>query len=242
MLMYGQDVVGSGVNPGQLSGLQTWYDASNAAYLTLSATAITQMLDRSGNGNHTAVQGTGTARPTWTANQQNGLPAAVFDGGDTLVLPAGLLTIPTGNNTIFTVSKRTTADAFIRRIITIGASGSTRTEVGYTATANTVDYQSRNASGSMVAATGFTETNSIITSAYRSGTTQSISVNGGAATTNANGADATGITEGAIGANSLGNSLFLIGAVSEILIYNRALTTAEIAQVESYLNSKWRTF
>jgi len=225
-------------SPVQIPSLQAWYDFSDSNYLTLVSTAITQALDRSGNGSHTAVQGTATARPTFTTGSQNGLPVAVFDGGDTLALPSALYAITNGNSTIFTVAKRTTETASQECVLVFSQTGVTRTnQLTFSGTSGSVLYRN-NTVANDVTATGNTNTNYSILYGRHSGTTQAISVNNGTEVTNTNATNASTTDMATIGA-SQGTALYLTGGIAEILVYNRALTAAEIVQVNRYLSNKW---
>lgn len=230
MLLWGQKPFSAT----QVPSLQAWYDFSNSAYLTLVSTAITQALDRSGNGNHTDVQATTTKRPTWAAAQLNGLSTATFDGGDTLALPSALYTLANGNNTVFTVSQ--TGSGTNARIITLSEAGSSRLYVG-NASATAVEYQSSTSVGVGPNVTANPNIYNLFTG-FRSGTTQSISVDGGTAATNTGGLDESGVDAAFIGSRA-DTGLYLTGGIAEILIYNRALSVAEINQVELYLANKW---
>ncbi len=216
-------------------GLTSWYDASDPAYLTLASTAITQFLDRSGNGNPTLVQSTGTARPTLTAAALNGRSVASFDGGDTLVLPSAIYSIANGNNTIFSVAKR---NAGVATEIIISGSEAASSRCSLRFGNGTIDFISNTTAGTGVVSFATTTTNYNVITAFRSGTTQSITANGGTPTTDANGASESGVDAWAIGSLA-GSANFLTGSIAEILIYNRALTAAEIVQVELYLANKW---
>lgn len=236
---FGSGRRGGGGNSPIRAGLQAWYDFTNAAYLTLASTAITQALDRSGKGNNTAVQGTGTARPTFTAAQINGLSSATFDGGDQLVLPAAIYNLPASSDiTIITVSKQATASGVQETVIS-SSSSSTRMAVLYRSTASTVGFLSNDSGGGVLTNTATTTNFNILTN-IRSGTTQSLAVNNGTAATNTNATNVTGITIGYIGCGgaSPGNQ-FITGTISEILIYNRVLSIAEITQVNMYLANKY---
>lgn len=217
-------------------GLRAWYDASHASYLSLSGAAITQFLDRSGNGNHTGVQGTSTARAQHAASQINGLPAATFDGGDGYDLPSALYSIPNGANTVFAVAKRTSEDASIDGIFSLREAGNARLVLFYLNTAGNISYRS-NQGGTVVSQSGNTNTNFQILHGRRSGTTQAVTANGQAETTDTNGLDESGCDGGRIGEGSTG--LYLTGSLAELLIYNRSLSVREIAQVERYLSNKY---
>ena len=220
-------------------GLQAWYDFSQSSYLTLSSAAITQALDRSGNGNHTAVQATGTARPTFDATGLNGKGVATFDGGDFLTLPSALYTIPSGDNTLFIVSKRTSEDGTFDSPLCMGENGVNNGYVMlYSNVAGSCLFRNRQVGGSLATTTGDTNTDFQILRGRREGTTQGMSVNGGTEATLTTATDPTTVDIGYIGATAV-SSLFLTGEIAEILIYNRSLTTAEISLVNTYLNNKW---
>lgn len=63
--------------PASLTGLRSWYDASNAASITSSGGAVSQWNDLSGNGYH-LVQGTGANQPITGTTTINGLNVIVF--------------------------------------------------------------------------------------------------------------------------------------------------------------------
>ncbi len=218
-----------------LDGMQAWYDTGDSRYMTLSSTAITQLLDRSGKGNNTDVQ-VGAARPTWTANQYGSLSAAVFDGvANYLVLPAALYSIPNGNNTLFVVSK-SASDSTQQRTITMAKAGSGRFLHEYSGTAGTSVFSSRNTNTGGVSISGVTKANANIFACYRSGTTLSISVNGGAEVTNTNGVDEPGVDAAYIGTNSNASGTFLNGSFLNMILYNRTLSSAEIMYMNRYLS------
>lgn len=70
------------------SELKLWYDGDHTV---LSGSAITQLLDRSSNGNDSVVQSTSTKRPS-SVNTLNGLTTMTFDGGDCIQTPSISLT------------------------------------------------------------------------------------------------------------------------------------------------------
>lgn len=220
------------------SGLTLWLDASDTSTITSSGGAVSQWNDKSGNGNN-ATQGTGSAQPGTGAVTKNGKNVLTFDGGDFLSLPSGLYSIPNGDNTIFYVSTCTdeSADRFI--LTMIGAANAERLLCYSTSIAGVQGY--RNVStNNPVTRTGITKANYNIFTQFLSGTTQSISVNNGTAGTNTSGVNAVA-TIATIGAykNSGFTGNYQLGNIAEIIIYNRALTAAEIIQVNRYLSNKW---
>lgn len=223
---------------GGARSLAVWYDASDAAFLTLASTAITQMLDRSGNARHTAVQATAGKRPTFNATGQNSKGIATFDGGDILAMPSALYTVPAGANTVFVVSKRASEDATNDTIWEM-ASTATSTFFGlYASTSGAISFKNRITAAGTINSTGNTNTNFNIITTSRTGTTQAISVNAGTEATNANAEDVGTITSASLGSNTA-ETLQLNGAIAEFIMYNRLLSVAEKKQVQKYLSSKW---
>jgi hypothetical protein len=226
------------VTPTDIQGLQAWYDTTSDDYLTLDGTAITQMLDRSGQGNDTGVQGTASSRPTRALSQINGLQAATFDGGDVLSIPSALYSIPDGDNTIILVSKRTSEDGTTDSILGFRDGAVGKLVIFYDTVSGILRYRSNDTGTNNVTSTGNTNTDFNISTAYRDGVTQSLSINGGVAQTDANGSDATGIDGAVIGEGST-SAFPLAGVIAEILIFNRALTSTEIDNINTYLSNKY---
>jgi hypothetical protein len=68
--------------PQPVSGMSVWYDASDASTFTYSSSnIISQWADKSGNSRN-ATQGTTSQQPTRQTNVINGLPVVRFDGSN----------------------------------------------------------------------------------------------------------------------------------------------------------------
>ena len=233
MLLWGQDAF----MPTQRPDLKLWLDAYDASTITESGLAVSQWNDKSGQGNH-ATQGTGSAQPTYAPNTLNGKAVLTFDGGDFLDIPSGLYTIPNGDNTVFVVSKRNTETGSQEQLLTFVQTGvAARLGIQYPATAGRVSYFNQFNGGTAPENTGNTNTNYQILTGFRSGTTQSISVNGNTAVSNAD-ATSSALTD-VIYLGSSQGILYLTGGIAEVLIYARALSAAEIIMVNTYLSRKW---
>ena len=163
---------------GGATGLLAWYDTSSSSYLTLDSTAITQMLDRSGNSNNTDVQATGTKRPTFNSTGLNSLGTAEFDGGDTLELPSALYTIPSTENTVVCVAKRTSEDATVDSMVTMSEAGATRFDLAFDSTSGQLNYRSNDSASGDVQKSGATNTGfQIIIGRRNTSTAQGINYN-----------------------------------------------------------------
>lgn len=217
-----------------IPGVRAWYDAS-----TTSAGAVSSWTDKSGNGNH-ATQGTGAKQPVSTANQLAGKNALIFTGASsqTLILPSRLYTIPNSANTIFCVSKRNTETGAAARIVAIDQSTNFKFVFGYSSVSGAAVFTNSNG-GTTADVTGLTNTNyQILAGSYNGTTGQYMQANNGTPTTNASGVAVATCDNAYIG--SAGDaSRYLTGGIAEIIIYNRALSAAEIIQINRYLANKW---
>lgn len=223
-------------SPASVPGLAAWFDAADIATITESSGAVSQWNDKSGNNYH-LTQGTGASQPGTGSATQNGLNVLTFDGGDHLNMPSGMFTIPNGDNASFAVAKINTEAATTQYLMSRTEAGSVRNYIRFSPTAGNILFHSAATNLGGVSNTGNTNTNHQIISCYRSGTTQSIQVNGDTAATNANGASEPGIDAGTFGSLVAGG--FLTGQIAEYFEYNRAPSADEILSLNFYLSLKW---
>lgn len=81
--------------PGSISGLALWLDASDLTTITESSGAVSQWNDKSGNARHVS-QGTAAQQPTTGSSTLNGLNVISFDGSnDNLRTSNGALELAT---------------------------------------------------------------------------------------------------------------------------------------------------
>lgn len=184
----------------------------------------------------------GSARPTATANQHNGLTGMVFDGvANLLTLSSQFYTIPNNANSILIVAKRNVASGNQQLInMNIGAAPVNDSyKIQYANTAGNIIYQNKSFNASAVTSTGNTTTNyNIIQADFDGSTTQNIRINNGAATTNANGLPVPGINGAAIGGQDEGTQL-LAGVILEIIIANIQWTAAQRLYLTRYLSNRY---
>lgn len=212
-----------------------WYKCE-PTYLTLATLAITQMLDAGGRGNHTAVQGTAAARPTYDATGINSLGVATGDGGDSLSLPAAMYTLPTGSFTIIGVWKRASEDATNDALFGFGVAGVQRTTGFYSATAGTVSFRSKTANTTSISSTGNTNTNFAILHFRRSGTTQEVGVNNITPVTDTNAAGVPSVDSATL---FTGGSFPFTGSLAEVFFLDISATSAQILALKTYLATKY---
>lgn len=246
----GGEWVGGGApawTPADLSGLQLWMDAADAATITdAGGGAVSQWVDKASSLAFT--QGTGGNRPTLVPNAYNGLPTVRFDGADWLATGTnGLLrnapcaslalvamntdrtrvgvalnvSVGTGSSARFVAAALGTAQSFRRRLLYRQADG---------------------ASSSFVYGTPWVDdVLQIETSELNVAADHVLWWDDGAFTgfealpsspANFANTDSTGATIGAA-ADSWG------GDICEIVLVPRVLTTVERGNLEGYLLAKW---
>lgn len=232
------------------SGLIAWYDASDTSTITASGGAVSQWNDKSGNGNN-VTQSTESLKPTTGSVTVNGLNAISFNIDRLL----GSLTpnITSNSLTVFTCGYKDTsasAQTNFSRFASLWNTGLNFAE-DYSGTAGILGYW-RNSS---IGTTDVYRNNAAITSqsyggtynaALRSvfrldGTNVKFWHKSQTPTTGTTSATAVNINSLTIGdANQTASTdSYLTGAICEHLIFNRALTDAEVDDVRGYLADKW---
>ena len=245
--------------PSAYTGLALWFDAADLTTLfqnTAGTTAVTAngqfvqcWKDKSGNSRHATLY-TGTTGPTYSSNGFNGGYAGLlFNGANTSILmtaalfPSTALTTGGSNSTIFAVYNRsgtpvnsgvyglqTTDNTFVLRdpwasagtsILDLG--GATSTTPARVAVTNAV-------------------VGPVVTSAYRSGAgtylyQNTLPLGSNLSSTGTVSATSQGFC---IGGAAVGGPITFTSYISELIIYNTALTDAQRQGVESYLAYKWK--
>jgi len=219
------------ISPSSVSGLFAWYDLTSSTYVTLSGNEITNALDRSGNGYDTAIT---ALTPTLTSNSLNNVSAAVCGGADALVLPTAVKNVLDDTNyTLFCVAKatsNTTSQCPIGGYAVSNAFGFFYNSGGIQ---NKVSFSVFQGSA---AKTGIAVNVPNILLGYKSGTSCTLYVNGGAGTTSTIPSTVT-ITAGGMGSDGFAN--FLSGALGEVILYNAALSITDRTNVLNYLSNKF---
>jgi hypothetical protein len=209
-------------------------------------TGIRTWKDKSGNG-YDAEQITSASRPTYRTNQVNGKPALVFDGADDILsLSGGALGIlrNVAGATIFAVVKYANTLALKGVIFISNNSTFTRmslqtdlsnklTVIGRRLDADSFQMitSTNTASTSFILQTGLADFQNTILRQYINGTLDGekldFQTSGNTSDTNS----------GSISIGTGGGSLN--GAIAEIIVFNRTLSTSELTNVNIYLIAKW---
>jgi hypothetical protein len=248
-------------SPTDISGVQAWYDASDASTLYDATTGgslvaadggVARWEDKSGNGRH-MTQSTSANRPARKTSQQNGRDTLLFDGTNDQMAASDFLDVNTGGITAFIVYKRN-ATGSLHELITKGNTNGvgwfarhlSSDKLGAYVDAGSGNASSR-ATSSTVDASGYI----VAAMSFSAGAFQSVTFrrNGTALSM------ASAVTEGGSGAQTPANTTapVRIGAqeylgafyfhananIAEVLMYDSALSDTDREAVESYLMTKW---
>ena len=230
--------------PLETSGIKLWLDASDSSTIVSSGSTVTTWRDKSGLGNN-AIQLGSTTLPTTGINTANGRNVVTFGGAATMQIGAsgtpglGVTGIPSADNTSFIVV-RSNQDLATQTILWMGIAGVPGTiRYFHKFSSNSGLVTFNNATTNVaVTASGVTKSNLNILTSSLSLPTQSISLNNGAAVTNASGVYSADSNLASLGALN-GTTQFLNGDIAEIIMYNRALSSTEISNINKFLSAKW---
>ncbi len=240
-------------SPLQIAGLEGWYDGADVSTMGLVSTTHLSTWNNKGSiGSEQLTQNTDANRPIYTTNTLNGHSALNCTAGTTSMQTAtanGMLRSVTGW-TIFCVAKNTANASPPYQLINIAAVNASSTRaLGLGITTGPV-YQAggrrNNADAFGADTSATTATNNVWFYSTATGnystTTLDLRLNGTSIATNSSWLTA-GSTPNDNGATYLGQSpggsALWVGWWAEFLIYNTALSAANIARVESYLKTKW---
>lgn len=207
-----------------------------------SGSPVSGWNDESGQGKN-ATQGTSGNQPTFQANAINGKPAVRFDGTDDFLSMTSGFADFTQGMTVFVVAKPTAVKAYARLFDFGNGMASSNVLMFRSASTDSLSFHSYTG-GSLstnLTATGMLDLNqSHVFGYHQSGTTGKIYKDGRVVQTGT----AAAIQNTSRGNNYLAKSNwtgdeYFQGDISEVVIFNRALTESERAQVERYLEDKY---
>ena len=210
-------------SPTNLSGCAVWLDAADLSTVTLSGSSVIQWNDKSGNNRNAS----GGVSPTFLTN-------GVIFNGTSQYLATTYSAVPSSESVFVVVTWTGTAD---RNYCIIGTSATNgrNYNVLKLGGSNVIKWDKWGVAG-YASTPGVLANVRFLSSGIYNGTTGTTGLNGGAqSTAEAFTFSGSGITH--IGTGVLGD--WFTGTISEIIIYNRAVTVVERQQVEGYLASKW---
>jgi len=216
-------------SPAAIPNMLAWFDASDATSLTMSGSSVMQWGDRSGTGNN-ATQFLGVGSPVLVPNAVNGLPALQFGVGgvQTGFQIANVATSP--NWTMISVVVPPSVDN--HNVVMEAANDHGNFQL---TTSKVIFF-----GGSALEVTGVVAGPNLVT--LINGSPSTGQVNGGALVTGNTGYNTPQ------GPWSLGlamiqtpqtQALHFDGQICEYLLFNRSLSSVEVANVQLYLRTKW---
>ena len=217
---YLQTVGGASFSPADIAGLEAWFDAS----LGITGDPVSAWIDQTGNG-HDLSNIIGADQPDFVPNAVNGLPGVEGDGtSDELIMAASIS--EAGNFTLFLVMGGDAGPGFM-----LGHSSTlyfrylTGILTWRNSTTHSFDHTNRNLDTGYFLHRLIRDTGQV--RSYRDNVE---SVTGAVA----NAVQMTITHMFSYGAANWGD-----GAVAEFLVYDSALSPANITAVEGYLNAKY---
>jgi hypothetical protein len=221
--------------PPSIPGIQLWLDANDRSTLTLSGNTVTSWGDKSGFSRN-AVPSTGGS-PTYNSTGFNNLPSIQLNLTSLQsAIPSGTFT---AGSSIFVIFKYTgtsptaTYSTLVNR--SLGAAGQDFMKYdsnNFVGASNQNSFQGYKLGSDFNANLIDFIYNSTSFNEYLNGTSASSSVTANTLTDIA--------TQFYIGTRTdLDNGIAMIGVISEIVVYNASITTAQRQKVEGYLSWKW---
>ena len=239
-----------GFLPSQLPGLAAWFAADQQTYqdtglstpAVLDGDPVGGWFDLSGSGNH-VTQATAANKGTLKLNIQNGRPAVLFDGTDDYLASAVSPITGSSGRSFFGVINNVA-----------NTSSNYIFDFSFTAPSNlnafaiTPEVGVRIKGANRLFTSGQLPNNNtafvLLGVVYQAGadiSTVAAYVNGTALAESSHTAGVPNTANGGltIANGSLGGPMNMYAG--EIVVYNRALTDAEVAQVNAYLKARWAT-
>lgn len=212
--------------------------ATYTAGSALAVQAVSKWKDKSGNIN-SVIQNTDSLKPVYAPNIRNG-NSCIWFGADGLAIPSGVFPVPNGANTIFIVAQSTLVDANDRAMLTLSEGGNGRYVLRHSAVSGEINFVNNTSNTNPVTATNIVKANwNVYTGSFNGTSGLTLAVNAGSNFTASTGAAENGCDAGSVGANGPINTAFFRGYIGEVIVYDKLLNSAEIAQVKAYLANKW---
>lgn len=219
-------------SPVDISGIKFWGDPSNSANYTI-ATGVSSLHDLSGNNNN-ATQGSASLQPTISSGGINGVDATQWDS-DRLVLPTGQYSAAS-STTIVMVIKMTNTVTALRQFYNSGTATNVICEGSPT---DRVRGRVNPPTGTVQNTSSLLNQSFIFTYIVTAGVNAELFINGVTqGTAGLSETLTTGSTAPVLGNHPTANSAWN-GLMGESCVYDRAISTQERQELESYLSNKW---
>jgi len=176
-------------------------------------------------------------RPLYTESGISNLPSLSFDGtDDNFAINADLHNIGSGESTLFVVAQ---SDVSTAQTIFATEDG-VASQYGLRYDGTNIEFMN-DESSTALAQSAVTLTDAHIYTAYRSGTNQTIVVDGTTSVTDASASDVLTSNGGSIGELNIASPTERFdGFIGEVILYDRALSAFERGEIEEYLSKKWK--
>jgi hypothetical protein len=227
--------------PKNISGIRLWLDASNVLNGSNPSnnSAISSWVDLSGvSGN--AAQATSGKRPVFRQNIQNGLPAIEFDGANSQCMQVASLALGS-QMTVFTVLECITANTWFME-----QSPDINSNDGFYQYGNGFATQIKNSGVNVMSANiaGWLGTDPVLAMTKYDGSTALAWKNGALYPgSSGSGSITNNTTTNVLNIGSRNQAgLFFDGYLYELIIYNGALSNAQIELINEYLRRKWAIY
>lgn len=226
---YGGGSASAGFTPASIAGLSLWLDGNDAATITQTATKVSQWADKSTNLAH-ATQATGVNQPVYSATAINSKPGLVFNGTAWL---QNLVLAINQPGTVFVVESMTGGSIGVQEHMFDGTANRWAV-ISSDPSAGALQLYAGN---TLSAPINLSATAGVV-SAIFNGASSSVFLNGAnSATGDAGSQSLAGYYIGQGG----GATQEWFGNISEVIVYNSALSTVNRQTVEAYLKTKWST-
>lgn len=234
----------TGFDPRSIGSLAGWWDASDSSTVTLVSGVVSQWNDKSGNARH-FTQTTGANRPSVLTAERNGKNVLNFGGSPISMTQTWTLELSGGNTWIMVLSHRDALDNSERPLMRM----TVNTNALQRGAGSAAQTSRRNRIGSFVNNTSST----LFTADQQADSTTAWQVISSVVSTTQlthaqNGTvqgTPTTITGTVVSSASTTLRLCTDGGafsnchVAEVLVYSKALTSAERLRVERWLGGKW---
>lgn len=219
----------SGFTPASIAGLAVWFDAADAATVTLNAGNVSEWRDKSGNNRH-ATQASAGSQPSYSTAALNGKNVVVAQDTNrsmkTAAFQAGL------PQTVFVVASASGANQGIFQ-----RGGVNQIHSLWRDTSLFVARRGSGAQATVASSNGykvFTCVYTLTLSRLLVGSTQAVDN-----TDNVTGTIAASTDNRTLALFLLDSIFGLVGGIAEFVYFNAQLNDADQDKVRSYLSKKW---
>lgn len=220
------------------TGLWAWHDAADVSSITHEAGRVTEWQDKSANGCDVYMSSGSSARPYTGTRSMNGKNVLVFSGGQRLVFPGGYL-LGVGDSTVMVVYQ---ADVAAHGYLISGRVGSRSYayEMAVNTASNGILRVNHADANNFTLWSGGDGLAAHAGALRRDGGTVEVLLDGVFRdSSSATNVSLDGTMYYGTRYDGLSFGFYYQGVIAEVLIYDRALSDAEMAQNLSYLEAKW---